>query len=209
MEEVYPTRSELLAKKNQLALANQGRELLKEKLDVLLKEFMEVMDKAVSASERLRTAAGQASYALNLAKAVDGTVNVRSAAMASRGEVTIEMHGGYVMGVPIPEITPKKIVRSPMTRGYSPIGVSSRIDETADKFEEELEAIIQVAAVETKLRRLGDEIQRTRRRVNALDYVVLPRVQEQIRYIRMTLEERAREDLFRLKKVKKALEAKK
>ncbi len=209
MEEVHPTRSELLARKNQLALAEQGRGLLKEKLDVLLKEFMDVMDRAVSASERLRAASSRSGRALNTAKAVDGTVAVRSAAMAAKGDTSVEMEGGYVMGVPIPEIAPKKVTRSPVTRGYSPIGVSGRIDETAYLFEEQLEAIIEVAAVETKLKRLGAEIQRTRRRVNALDYVVLPRLDKQIRYIRMTLEERSREDLFRLKKVKKALEAKK
>ncbi|RJQ32369.1 MAG: V-type ATP synthase subunit D, partial [Actinobacteria bacterium] len=60
-----------------------------------------------------------------------------------------------------------------------------------------------------KLRRLGDEIQKTRRRVNALDYIVVPSLKEQVKYIQSTLDERAREEHFRLKKVKKSLEAKK
>ena len=74
------------------------------------------------------------------------------------------------------------------------------------KFEDELNIIIEMAAIETKLKRLGAEIQKTRRRVNALDQVVIPALTKQVRYISMALDERSREDLFRLKRVKKTLE---
>ncbi|MFZ3062651.1 MAG: V-type ATP synthase subunit D, partial [Actinomycetota bacterium] len=89
-----------------------------------------------------------------------------------------------------------------------PTGVSSRIEETAEDFEKVVDAIIEVAGIETKLKRLGEEIQATRRRVNALDYIVVPNLKDQVKYISMYLEERAREDLFRLKRVKRALEQK-
>ncbi len=209
MEEIHTTRSELLVRKRQIELAEQGRDLLKKKRDALLIEFMSIMDLALQASEKLQKVATEASYALAVAKAVDGVVNLKSAALATRGEVTIDISGSYIMGVPVPEVERKTVSRSALTRGYSITGVSSRIDEVAERFEVEVSTIIEIAAVETKLRRLGAEIQKTRRRVNALDYVVIPNLAEQVKFIQMALDERAREDLFRLKKVKKALETKK
>ncbi len=209
MEEIHTTRMELLQKRQQAKLAEQGRELLKKKRDALLMEFMGIVDLALQASERLQKAAGEAAYTLAVAKAVDGSVTVKSAALATKGEVSIEMKGAYIMGVPVPEVEKKRVDRSILTRGYSVTGVSSRVDEAVERFEKEVDAIIEVAAVETKLKRLGEEIQKTRRRVNALDYIVIPQLQQQIKFIKMALEERAREDLFRLKKVKKSLERKK
>ncbi len=209
MEEIHTTRMELLQRRQQVKLAEQGRDLLKKKRDALLLEFMGIVDLALQASERLQKTAAEAAYALAIAKAVDGAATVKSVAMATQGEVTVEMKGSYIMGVPVPEVEKKRVDRTILTRGYSVTGVSSRVDETAERFEKELDAIIEVASVETKLKRLGEEIQKTRRRVNALDYIVIPQLQQQIKFIKMALDERAREDLFRLKKVKKSLEAKK
>jgi V/A-type H+-transporting ATPase subunit D len=130
--------------------------------------------------------------------------------MATKGEVTIDMTGTKIMGVSVPVVTKgKSPVRSSFTRGYSITGVSSRIDETADRFENILDVIIEYADIETRLKRLGEEIQKTNRRVNALEQITVPGLREQVAYIRQTLDERAREDLFRLKKVKKKIEAKK
>lgn len=209
MEQTSPTRTELLAKKAHIELAEQGRDLLKEKRDALVVEFMGVMDTVVRSSARLGRVASEAYYTLTLAKAVDGAVAVKSASFAASGEVRINMTGLRIMGVFVPEITKKTVRRTLLTRGYSPTCMSSRIDEMAEKYEEELDLILDIAAVETRLRRLGEEIQKTRRRVNALDNTVIPNLKDQVKYIQTTLEERAREDLFRLKKVKKAIEKKK
>ncbi len=209
MEEIHTTRMELLQRKQQMKLAEQGRDLLKRKRDALLIEFMSIVDVALQASERLQKAAAEAAYTLAVAKAVDGTATVKAASLATKGEVLVEMKGSYIMGVPVPEIEKKSVSRSMLERGYSIVGVSSRVDEAAERFEKEVDAILEVASVETKLKRLGEEIQKTRRRVNALDYIVIPNLINQVKYIQMVLDERAREDLFRLKKVKKALERKK
>ena len=209
MEETSPTRSGLLQRRAQIILAEQGNDLLKQKRDALIVEFMSVMDRVVAASQKLSKVSSEAAYALTVAKAVDGAVALKSASFATRGEVQVEVGGYFIMGVPVPEISKKSVKRTLLTRGYSPLGMSSRIDETAERFEEELETIIDIAAVETRLRRLGDEIQKTRRRVNALDHIVIPQLREQVKYIQMSLDERAREDLFRLKKVKRAIEKKK
>ena len=210
MEEVRPTRSELLERKQQITLAEQGMDLLKQKRDALLIEFMSVMDETLRLSNDLQRTTNEAQYSLAIAKAVDGTVSVRSAAFATRGEVTIDMTGTKIMGIAVPVVTKgESPLRTSFTRGYAITGVSSRIDETADKFERILDVIIEYADIETRLKRLGEEIQKTNRRVNALEQITVPQLREQVAYIRQALDERAREDLFRLKKVKKKIELKK
>jgi V/A-type H+-transporting ATPase subunit D len=210
VEEVRPTRSELLERKQQITLAEQGMDLLKQKRDALLIEFMSVMDETLRLSSDLQRTTNEAQYSLAIAKAVDGVVSVRSAAFATRGEITIDMTGTKIMGIAVPVVTKgESPVRTSFTRGYAITGVSSRIDETADKFERILDVIIEYADIETRLKRLGEEIQKTNRRVNALEQITVPALREQVAYIRMALDERAREDLFRLKKVKKKIEVKK
>ena len=106
------------------------------------------------------------------------------------------------MGVAVPKFERKNFARSLKQRGYSLLGTSARIDEVARRFEEELNIVVEVAAHEATLRSLAAEIQRTSRRVNALENVTLPRLLAQRRLIQMILEEREREDRFRLKRVK-------
>ncbi len=210
MEEVRPTRAELLERKQQIALAQQGMDLLKQKRDALLIEFMSVMDETLRLSESLQKTVSEAQYALAVAKAVDGTVTLRSAGLATQGDVVVDMAGTKIMGVAVPVVTKGESPRrTSFTRGYAVTGISSRIDETADKYERILEVIIEYADIETRLKRLGEEINKTNRRVNALEQVTVPALREQVSYISQTLDERAREDLFRLKKVKKKIESKK
>ena len=185
-------------------------DLLKQKRDALLIEFMSVMDETLRLSGSLQKTVSEAQYSLAVAKAVDGNVALRSAGMATKGEIVVDMTGTKIMGVSVPVVTKgESPIRSSFTRGYSVTGVSSRVDETADKFERILDVIIEYAGIETRLKRLGEEINKTNRRVNALEQVTIPSLREQVTYIRQTLDERAREDLFRLKKVKKKIESKK
>ena len=210
MEEVRPTRAELLERKQQIGLAQQGMDLLKQKRDALLIEFMGVMDETLRLSDSLQKTVREAQYSLAVAQAVDGVVALRSAGLATQGEIVVEMTGTKIMGVSVPVVTKgESPIKSSFTRGYSVTGVSSRVDETAEKFEKILDVIIEYADIETRLKRLGEEINKTNRRVNALEQITVPSLIEQVSYISQTLDERAREDLFRLKKVKKKIEAKK
>jgi len=210
MEEVRPTRAELLERKQQIALAEQGMDLLKQKRDALLIEFMGVMDETLRLSDSLQKTVREAQFSLAVAQAVDGTVALRSAGLATKGEIVIDMTGTKIMGVSVPVVTKgESPLRSSFTRGYSVTGVSSRVDESAEKFELILDVIVEYADIETRLKRLGEEINKTNRRVNALEQVTVPQLREQVGYISQTLDERAREDLFRLKKVKKKIEEKK
>jgi V/A-type H+/Na+-transporting ATPase subunit D len=210
MEEVRPTRAELLERKQQIMLAQQGMDLLKQKRDALLIEFMSVMDETLRLSESLQKSVAEAQYSLAISKAVDGPVALRSASLATQGHVTVDMSGTKIMGVAVPVVTKgDSPIRTSFTRGYSVTGVTSRVDESAEKFEKILDVIIEYADIETRLKRLGEEINKTNRRVNALEQVTIPSLHEQVGYISQTLDERAREDLFRLKKVKRKIEAKK
>jgi V/A-type H+-transporting ATPase subunit D len=112
------------------------------------------------------------------------------------------------MGVRVPHIEQRGVHRSSLERGYSIVGTSTSIDETASAFEREVEAIIQLADTELRLVRLGDEIQRTSRRLNALDHFLIPRLKAELNFIEMVLDERERSDHFRLKLVKRSLERK-
>jgi V/A-type H+-transporting ATPase subunit D len=209
MEQVHPTRMELMKKRSQIVLAEQGRDLLKEKMEALIQEFFKIMVNFSESREGLEQLAVEADIALLVAEAVDDPVAVKSASYATKRQIMVDISGKNIMGVPVPVIQKTSVALNVMQRGYGLIGTSSRINEAAEKFESELDMIIRLAETETTLRRLGNEIQMNRRRVNALDQIIIPELKDQAKYIRFSIEEREREDLFRLKKVKKLIERKK
>jgi len=208
MSNVSVTRMELLARKAQIALASQGRDLLEQKRTALLKEFLRTADTALERSDALQLTAANARQALARAESMAGTESVRSAALASRSAFRLDVTTVSVMGVRVPHIGQKQVSRSMLERGYSIVGESTTIDEAASAFETEVEAILQLAEIELRLTRLGDEIQRTSRRLNALDHFVIPRLKAEQDFIQMALDERERADHFRLKLVKRSLERK-
>ncbi len=209
MEQVNPTRMELIKKRAQIKLAEQGRDLLREKMDALIQEFFRIMESVTNSRLELEKLADVSRNALLFALAVDDSVTLQSASFATRKGVSLDIRGKNIMGVPVPIIEKHNFVRSVVDRGYSVIGVSGRIDEVAERYEEQLDLVVALAETETSLRRLGGEIQMTRRRVNALEQVLIPDLQKQAHYIEATIEEREREDLFRLKKVKRIIERRK
>jgi V/A-type H+-transporting ATPase subunit D len=208
MSNVSVTRMELLARKAQIVLASQGRDLLEQKRAALMKEFMRTADIALEHSDALQVSAAHANWSLARSEAIAGAESVRSAALASRGGFNLEVTTRSVMGVRVPHIEQKSASRSVLERGYSIVGTSVSIDETAEAFEREVEAIIQLAETELRLARLGEEIQRTSRRLNALDHFLIPRLKAERDFIQMALDERERADHFRLKLVKRSLEKK-
>jgi V/A-type H+-transporting ATPase subunit D len=209
MEQVNPTRMELIKKNAQIKLAEQGRDLLREKMDALIQEFFHIMESVSKSREELDIVASAAQRSLLTALAVDDSVTLKSASFATRKGLFIDIKGKNIMGVPVPVLEKMRVSKGVLERGYSIISTSGRIDEAAEKFEMELDLIIGLAETETSLKRLGGEIQMTRRRVNALEQVLIPDLRKQAKYIENTIDEREREDLFRLKKVKKIIDRKK
>lgn len=197
---------ELIKKRAQIKLAEQGRDLLREKMDALIQEFFHIMVSVSKSREELEIAAEAAQRSLCVAEAVDDLVALKSASFATKRALSLDIQGKNIMGVPVPLIERKTVAQSVLERGYSLIGTSGRIDEVAERYEVELDLIIGLAETETSLRRLGDEIQTNRRRVNALEQVLIPELKRQKKYIKIAIEEREREDLYRLKKVKNILE---
>lgn len=202
MQKITITRTELLAKKEQIALARQGLELLQQKRAALLRELMQVTDRALARSDALQASAAAARRALARAEAYAGTAAVRSAAMAARDELPLDVQAVNVMGVAVPVIEQKRVSRSVLGRGYAPAGTAVVVDEAAAAFETEVSDLIELAQSELRLKRLAAEIQQTSRRVNALEHVVLPRLEGERDRIQLALDERERTDHFRLKRMK-------
>jgi len=209
MEQVKPTRMELMKKKAQIKLAEQGRDLLREKMDALIGEFFKILSSVSDSRDELEQVSRAADLALLIAEATDDPVTLASAAFATRRSIMVGITGKNIMGVPVPVIEKKRVSKNMLERGYGIITTSARIDETAERYEIELDLLIKLAESETAMRRLGTEIQMNRRRVNALEQILIPELKSQAKYIKNAIEEREREDLFRLKKVKSILEKKK
>ncbi|WP_261663155.1 V-type ATP synthase subunit D [Deinococcus sp. Marseille-Q6407] len=203
-EQISPTRSALLASKASLKTASSGADLLKRKRDALIAEFFALVKDALAAREQLAGVSKGAYTSLLGAKAWDSPEAVESLSLGSSDDYTIDMVIESIYGVKVPRMT---VPERRTGGGFSPINVGGRTIQAATDFNEVLEAIVKVAGTETKLRRIGEEIKKTSRRVNALEQVVIPGIQADIRFIRGVLDQREREESFRLKKIKAKLEA--
>ncbi len=206
-EAVSPTRMNLLQRKQQATIAVAGVDLLKRKRDALVADFFNIVRQSLAARERLTKVCEEAYVMLALAKAWEGREALEAAAIAGRREVLVDIEVRNVWGTKIPEVAVKEVRRTLLERGHNPVTTSLRTVESAGNFEEVLRAILDVAASEIKLKKIGEEIKKTTRRVNALEQVVIPRLYGEIRFITAVLEQRAREDVFRLKRIKQKLEA--
>jgi V/A-type H+-transporting ATPase subunit D len=203
IREVQPTRSELLEVTRKIRLTKNGHKILKLKRDGLILEFFEILDRAKDLRTEIARQYGDASVKIAVANAVDGAIAVRSAAYALTIHPEIQLKIRNLMGVVVPEITSSRIIAPLDERGYGVIGTSPRIDEAADAYERLVETVVKAAELETTMKKLLDEIERTKRRVNALEFKMLPELEEIERFIRFRLEEMERDNIFRLKKIKK------
>ena len=202
MEHVSPTRTELLTRKAQIRLAQQGAELLRGKREALVREFLDELQSYTKARNALHRAVADASQSLMKALAIDGPESVASAALACRRPVAVEMEEDNIWGIKVATAKSDYSVRPCSDRGYTAAGTSARIDEAAEQFEAVVDLIIKVAPVERKIAKLAEEIRKTSRRVNALEQRLLPSLAEQVQFIRNALDQREREDIFRLKRLK-------
>jgi len=198
----------LLAKKRQRKLALDGASLLRNKREALLAEFMGLIKPLLAKRKDLDEKTKKALSALAVAMGLDGPEALESAAMASGGGRLARVDEKKVWGVRLPSIESDRARRGLLGRGYSPVAVTSRIDWTAEEFEGLVDAILRLVPTEVKLKKMGLEIKKTTRRVNALEQKIIPELDEEIAFIRQVLEDRAREDTFRLKMLKSKAERK-
>jgi V/A-type H+-transporting ATPase subunit D len=202
MQDVKPTRSELIQLKRKIKLSESGHKLLKMKRDGLILEFFKILNEARNVRTELDSAYDKAMGKIDLACAVNGVLTVKSTAFTAKETPEIQLSGHNIMGVVVPKISSTGVRKSLSERGYGIIGTNSYIDESADAYEELVEKIITAAELETTMKRLLDEVEKTKRRVNALEFKVIPELTSTMKFIRSALEEMERENTFRLKRIK-------
>lgn len=201
---VKPTRSELLVLNKKIKLAIFGHSLLKRKRDGLIKEFFNILKKAKEMKSELTENYKLAVETTDLARAMDGSAAVKSAALAIKHEAEVDVKTRGIMGINVPEVRSEHRVRNINERGYGLIGTSGYIDDASESYETVLKNIIIAAEIETTLKKLLIEVDKTKRRVNALEFTVIPNMEDQAKFIELRLEEMEREDIFRLKRIKKS-----
>jgi V/A-type H+-transporting ATPase subunit D len=207
LKDVKPTRSQLIELKKRIVLSKKGYKLLKMKRDGLIMEFFKMLEDA----KKIRASVGEnykkGQEAVHIAEAVEGALPIKSAAQAVVKSPTITSTKKNVMGVVVPSIQGQQIRTPLLERGYGLIGTSPRIDEAANRYEALVETIVKAAEIETSMKKMLDEIEKTKRRVNALEFKVIPELEQARDFIRLRLEEMERENVFRLKKIKGKAEA--
>ena len=201
-KDVKPTRKNLMAIEDRIELSERGHDTLEQKRDGLIMEFMDILDQAQDVRSEVSENYETAQRKIDMARAMEGDVAVRGAAAALKEHPEITTQSKNIMGVVVPQIESSKVRKSLDERGYGLLGSSARIDEAADAYEELLEKVILAAEVETAMKKMLTEIETTKRRVNALEFTLLPDLYENQEYIEQKLEEQEREEIFRMKKIK-------
>ena len=200
-QDIKPTRSELLKVKKQIKLAQSGYSLLKKKRDGLILEFFEILKKAKTLRQELVEQYKVAFKKISIARTLEGDLKIKSTALAVKEIPDIKLETRNIMGVKVPRVEHSEIKKALMERGYG-THTSAAIDEAAASYEKVVEKILLAAEVETSMRKLLNEIEKTKRRVNALEFVVMPRLNKVKSFIQLRLEEMERENIFRMKRIK-------
>lgn len=199
---VSPTRTELLERRRRTDLAVQGRDLLSDKRAALMRAFTargaRLLERLAEAEHSAASARGR----LDEAYAAVGATALRSAGLAARRRLGVEASASVVAGVSVVDVRHDPVARRPLERGYAPSTTDAVVDDVAAAYEAGLDDLLELAALELTVRRLAAEIARTTRQVNALEYVLIPRLRQEARQIAAALEEREREEVARLRRAR-------
>jgi V/A-type H+-transporting ATPase subunit D len=204
MARIATTRMALLETRARLAVAASGVRLLRGKREVLASELFALARDAIAGRERLNRVLLEASRALLVARAREEHDLLEALAVASARDVAVELRQRRVWGVPVSEVSAPSLLRASDARGAAPATWGLTAAETAARHESALDVLVGIASRERLLVRLGEEIQETSRRINALEQLVLPRLQRDAARISRALDERAREDVLRLKRLRRS-----
>jgi V/A-type H+-transporting ATPase subunit D len=197
-----PTRMELIALRRRRRIAEKGRDLLEEKRDALIMELFNFIGEVAPLRSRVFDALKKAYSTYTDAEMLMGVGKLRELSETIPDRFEIEVGSRSIIGVQIPSF---QLLEKPPPGGLPPYGfleTTSKLDESTLSLVEALKNIVKLAEIEATLRRLSEAVITVRRRVNSLDYIMIPRIVNTIRFIEMHLEERSREDFFRLKRMK-------
>ncbi len=196
---VNPTRMELLRLRKRLVVAQRGHKLLKDKLDGLMKDFGRITAEYKKARLEVDNELPQVLKLFVLAEATSSRLIVEDALESTRQEMNIQMKPQRLMSVQIPRL---EITFGKSEGGYSLIHTSSELDKAITQMKEFLPKLLKMAELEETVRRLCQEIEKTRRRVNALEHTLIPRMKETIKFIKNKLDEMERSTTSQLMRIK-------
>ena len=200
---INPTRMELTRLKGRLKTATRGHKLLKDKRDELMKQFLEIVRRNRELRQKVEAGLERANAAFTVAAALMSPEMLEQALLYPKQSVELDMTSKNIMSVNVP-------VYSFHTRNEDPTEIypygfaqtSGELDAALEALSQVFQDMLELAQVEKTMQLLAADIEKTRRRVNALEYVMIPQFQEKIRYISMKLDENERGNITRLLKVK-------
>ncbi len=202
-QNVNPTRMELTKLKKKLATAMRGHKLLKDKRDELMRQFLDLVRENKTLRERVENAIRQANKSFVLARAVMQDEVLSTALLATKQEAMLEVSTRNVMSVDIPVFSAKTKTPDPSDiYSYGFAFTSADLDSAISELSDLLPDLLKLAEREKSAQLLAAEIEKTRRRVNALEHVMIPDTQAKIKTITMKLDENERSTQIRLMKVK-------
>lgn len=200
---VNPTRMELTRLKKKLVTASRGHKLLKDKRDELMRQFLDMARENMELRKKVEAGIKAANTNFVIAKAGMNEQTLSTALMAPKQEVRIALGDRNVMSVDIPVYDYKtKSANSNDIYSYGFAFTSGELDDAVKSLSDILPDMLRMAEVEKSCQMLAAEIEKTRRRVNALEHVIIPETREGIKYISMKLDENERSTQVRLMKVK-------
>lgn len=201
--QVNPNRMELARLKRRLATSMRGHKLMKDKRDDLMKKFLELIRENMELREELEKRMGGVYAGFIVAGAMMDEAVLQEALMLPQTRISVDVSARNVMSVRVPDF--EFINEEPSSGSIYPYGLaftSGELDDSVNALNEALPLMLKLAKVEKTAQLMAEEIERTRRRVNALEYVQIPTLQETIKSITMKLDENERGNLARLMKVK-------
>lgn len=199
---VNPTRMELKRLKARLATASRGYKLLKDKSDEMIRQFSILIRKNKTLREEVEKGLADTMSAFTLAKALMSDVQIEEALAIPAASAEIECGKNNIMSVEVPSFKIVSGEKSGDTYPYAYSSVTGEADSSIKALSSVLDKLLELAEVEKACNMLADEIEKNKRRVNALEYVMIPQLEETIKYIKMKLEENDRGATTRLMKVK-------
>lgn len=206
---VNPTRMELARLKKLLATATRGHKLLKDKLDELMKQFLDIVRENKKLREEAEAALGDAYKSFIIARAVMNEEYMGESLMMPGNSVEVSVSEKNIMSVLVPQF--KFNTADNEKADICPYGyafTSAELDGAVESFSKAMDPLLRLAESEKSAQLLAQEIEKTRRRVNALENVMIPNYEETIKYIKMKLEENERAGTTRMMKVKDMIAAK-
>lgn len=200
---IHPTRTNLLLLKEKAQSVNNSIGILKARRQALIREFLSTTVPFLRSREDIRNMYGKAMGELALSLGHEGRESIESISCVTKREMSVEITEKSIWGLKFRDlIMHDSPVRKPDERGYDYLSTTPHLEECSHLFEKIVEAMIEIATFESKLKRLGEEILKTTRRIRVLEERILPDLRKQIRTIAQYIGERDRETYYRLKRFK-------